>query len=537
MLKHFVLATFVWCNMNLYAQTVPTIVTQPMSQTNLAGSTASFSVAVDGTGPFIYQWQFKGTNFPNIITTVAGSGTYGFSGDGGLATNASLAAPQGVAFDAAGNMLIADNDNERIRMVDSNGIINTIAGNGAGAHTGNGTYSGDGGAATNAGLNQPNNITFDATGNWYIADIFNSRIRKVDTNGVITTVAGNGMTFGSYRGTYSGDGGAATNAGLFCPANVAFDAIGNMYIADLFNNRVRKVDTNGIITTVAGNGNAVYSGDGGMATNASLDYLQGVASDEAGNIYIADTRNYRIRKMDTNGIINTVAGRNAPSFAGDGGTATNAYLASPWFTALDSIGEIYIADRDNHRIRKVDTKGIITTVAGNGSTIFGGDGGIATKASLNIPACVAFDSVGNLHIADWGHNRIRQVRLSGCATSASTNVFILSNVAIANAGNYTVVITSQYGSITSSPAKLTVIIPSTPPQIITSGTNFGFTTNQSGFGFNLSGAFGQTIVVDSSTNLLNWTPLYTNTAGTNAAYFIDPNSTNYVGRFYRARLQ
>ena len=500
----------------------PSVTTQPSSQTNQAGAGVNFSVVVNGTGPFIYQWQFNGTNFPNIITTVAGDGVPTYSGDGGLATNASLYYPQGVAFDSAGNLYIADNNNNRVRKVSPGGIITSVAG------TGSGTYAGDGGAATNASLYRPNNLAFDRFGNLYVADIFNNRIRKIDMNGIITTFAGTGGS------SYGGDGGAATNAGLFYPADMAFDSTDNMYIADLINNRIRKVDTNGIISTVVGRGSSGYFGDGGAAANAILDRPQGVALDGAGNLYIADTGNNRIRKVDAKGIITTVVGRGNPGVSGDGGAATNAYLNQPWFVAFDAIGELYIADAGNNRVRKVDIRGIITTVAGNGTATFGGDGGAATNASLNTPACVALDSAGNLYIADWYNGRIRKVQLSSYSSLATSNTLSFANAGITNAGNYSVIVSSAYGSVTSAVVSLTITVPRTPPLIIAGDSSFGFLNNQ--FGFNITGDFGQTIVVEGSSNLLDWIPVSTNTMGDVPIYFVDPTSGGLPMRFYRATL-
>jgi sugar lactone lactonase YvrE len=226
--------------------------------------------------------------------------------------------------------------------------------------------------------------------------------------------------------------------------------------------------------------------------------------------------------VDTNGIITTVAGNGRSFFSGDGGAATNASLYAPFGVAFDAFGNLYIADYYNNCIRKVDTNGIITTVAGHGTN---GDGGAATNASLYNPSGLAFDASGNLFIADQYNNRIREVHFAGYP------IFALTSVSVTNVGNYTVIVTSPYGSVTSSVVSLSVIVP---PQIIASGISFGFATNQ--FGFNISGAFGQTIVVDGSTNLVDWTPLFTNTAGNNPFYFFDPASTNLPGRFYRARL-
>ena len=251
--------------------TPPTVLTPPISQAVLPGGAAMFSAVAGGTGPYNYQWQFDGTNLPSsgVITTVAGNGSSGYSGDGNKATNAGLYA-RGVAVDCAGNLFIADASNERIRKVDTNGFITTVAGNGSAG------FSGDGGAATNARLYYPEGVAVDGVGNLFIADDDNQRIRKVDTNGVITTVAGNGAI------GYYGDGGAATNARLYYPYGVAVDGVGNLFIADYDNQRIRKVDTNGIITTVAGNGSAGFAGDGGAATNARLYYPEGVAVDGCG---------------------------------------------------------------------------------------------------------------------------------------------------------------------------------------------------------------------------------------------------------------
>ena len=243
---------------------------------------------------------------------------------------------------------------------------------------------------------------------------------------------------------------------------------------------------------------------------------------------LADYYNNRIRRVATNGIITTVAGSGSAGYSGDGGTATNAHLHNPCGVALDAMGNLYLADALNNRIRKVDTNGIITTVAGNGSPTYSGDGGTATNASLHGPTGVALDAFGNLYIADTANNRIRKVLPPGYPTLA------LANVNANNAGNYTVVVTSPYGSVTSAVAVLTVTIPHTPPQIIIGDASFGFLTNY--FGFNLSGAVGQTIVVDGSTDLVDWTPLFTNTVGSSPFYFFDPAWTNYPSRFYRARL-
>jgi hypothetical protein len=273
----------------------PIITNQPASRAVWAGGNVTLAVGVSNAGEFSYQWQLNTTNLPSaIITTVAGNGKGNYSGDGGAATNASLSCFS-VAVDGSGNLFVADGNNNRIRKVDTNGVITTLAGSGTPGHLG------DGGAATNANLYQPTGVVVDGSGNLFIADHFHYLIRKVDTNGIITTVAGNGTL------SYCGDGGAATNACLNWPVGVTIDAFDNLFIADEFNNRVRKVDTNGIITTVAGGGHNGF-GDGDAATNAYFNLPYGVAVDASGNLLIADSINSRIRKVDTNGIITTVAG-------------------------------------------------------------------------------------------------------------------------------------------------------------------------------------------------------------------------------------
>jgi RHS repeat-associated protein len=337
-----------------------------------------------------------------IIKTVAGNGNWVFNGDGGLAVNASLYASS-IAVDSAGNIYIADPLNYRIRKIDTNGIITTVAGNGIR------DFNGDGGPATDASLFDPKGVAVDSTGNIYIADYGSNRIRKVDTSGIITTIAGSGEG-GIYGDVgFSGDGGPATDAILYSPLSVAVDSAGNIYFLDLGNYRIRKVDTSGIITTVAGNGINSVSGDGGLAVNASIS-ASTLAVDNSGNIYIADPYNNRIRKVDTSGIITTVAGGgNPPDYLGDGGPATDAYLCNPSGIAMDSSGDIYIGDKCHHRIRKVDTSGIITTVAGIGEIGFSGDGGPAIDATLYHPNRVAVNSNGDIFIADGYNFRIRKV--------------------------------------------------------------------------------------------------------------------------------
>jgi sugar lactone lactonase YvrE len=400
----------------------------------------------------------------SIISTVAGNGVFGFSGDNGVATNASLASPYGVAVDSSGDLFIADYSNNRVREVSASAkSIATVAGGGGG---------GDGGPASSALLLKPNAVATDSSGNLFIADFDGNRIRRVDASTkVITTVAGNGVSY------WSGDGGPATSAGLNSPHGVAVDRAGNIFIADKASNHIRRVDASShIITTVAGGGKPASGvGDGGPATSASLNAPDRVAVDDSGNIFISDYGNNRVRRVDLSGTITTVAGNGTPYEGGDGGPATNAGLYSPMGMALDNSGNLFIAepmnvrrvdaatgiittvagggsglgdgrsatnvylntldvtvdssanlliaDVANQRIRRVDAvTGIISTVAGNGQATFAGDGGPAPLASLNTPAGVALDASGDLFIADLGNSRVRETTLSPAVTLSATSL-------------------------------------------------------------------------------------------------------------------
>src|SRR5438093_960323 len=388
-----------------------------------------------------YNSRIRKVSANGIITTVAGNGTYGFSGDGGRAIIAQLLGAQGVALDSAGNIFIADV--VRLRQVTAVGMIRTVAGNGAG-------YSGDGAPANDAGL-AAFGVAVAVGGNLFILDTDNYRIRKVSADGIIRTVAGNG----SFSCSYSGDGGPATGAQL-CASAVAVYSAGNLFIS--VDNRIRKVAADGIITTVAGGGSPGYSGDGGPAINAQLvnagegALTFGVAVDGEGNLFIADTSNNRVRKVSSSGIITTVAGNGSPGYSGDGGPAINAQLSGPNSVAVDSAGNLLILDFYNNRIRKVSSSGtittvsinvelnhpqgiavdsagnlfiantynlrilkvssdgIITTVAGNGSPGYSGDGGQAINAQLTLPGGVAVDGAGNVYFADPTNHAIRRLQ-------------------------------------------------------------------------------------------------------------------------------
>ena len=361
--------------------------------------------------------------------TIAGTGTVGYTGDGSAAISATLAKPSAVAYDGSGNLYLADENNHVIREVSTNGTITTVAG------TGIEGYSGDGAAATAAQLDTPTGIAVDKSGNLYIADSHNQRIRMV-SSGTITTIAGTGI-----KG-YAGDGATATAASLALPSGVAVDSSGNLYIADTDNHRIRKI-TSGTITTIAGDGEELYAGDGGAAAAAALDSPTGVAVDTSGNVYIADRLNQRIREV-SGGTINTIAGSGAASFsgsfAGDGAAATAATLAKPSGVSVDANGNIYIADTGNQRIRELgggapgSSGNVIATILGSGQQGFGADTTAPNGINLNAPKTVAPDSLGNLAISDKLNQRIRSAALSTLSYVADP-VGILSPTQSVTLGN------------------------------------------------------------------------------------------------------
>lgn len=412
-----------------------------------------------------------------IITTVAGTGEFGFSGDGGPAVNAKLSSlVESVTVDSAGIVYIADAGNSRVRRIGRDGIIDTSAG--SDFHPGRAT--GDGGLATLASLAGPTDLAVDSSGNLYIADYARvgflelNRIRRVDPHGIISTIAGCGGCYGdgghvTYAETaqtrdvardpsgnlyfsdveahrvrritpegiislvagngqsgHGGDNGPAVEASLSYPAGIAFDRSGNLYIADTANHRVRRVTPDGRIGTVAGTGDFGFSGDGGPATQARLANPEGVTVDDSGNLLISDTGNHRIRQVSPDGVITTLAGTNGEGFSGDGGPAVAAQLSSPRYTVIGGDGSVYVADTLNHRVRKVSPDGVIQTVAGSGPSddwINLGDGGPATAAILRGPIGLALDEDDNLIIADTGHGLIRVVSPDGIIHSLHTPGF------------------------------------------------------------------------------------------------------------------
>jgi len=397
------------------------------------------NVALDGAGDLyisdfdgqrVYQVSISGT-----LTTLAGNGTSGYAGDNGAAVLAQISYPAGLAADAQGGVYIADSNNHRVRRV-YHGQIATIGISGATGTTvllprtptgmyldgaGN-LWVADAGGGQVYKLNAfgavsvlpvaAQDVTADAAGNLYAAS--GGTLKKITPAGGASVVAGTG----AYR--FSGDGGAASSARLNAPLGVAVDAVGNLYIADTGNHRIRKVSLGGIITTIVGTGQQGYSGDGGVATAAQINSPNSVAVDAAGNIYIADTGNHRVREVTAGGVIQTLAGTGTAGFSGDGALGSGAQLSSPSYVAVDGTGSVYIADTGNQRVRKVASGGVISTIAGDGMQSFGGDGGAAVAASFNTPRGLALDSAGNLYVADAGNRRVRVVSPKGLITTLGT---------------------------------------------------------------------------------------------------------------------
>jgi sugar lactone lactonase YvrE len=343
--------------------------------------------------------------FSQNIYNFAGTGVGGYNGDGAISSEQQLYYPAGLVFDGSGNLLIADGNNQRVRKVSPTMVISTFAGGGGGS---------DGGPADQASFSTPSGIAFDAAGNCYISDVNAHTVRMVNNSGIISTVAGQNGIFG-----YSGDGAAATLAKLALPQGIATDAAGNLYIADTDNHVIRKVNTSGIISTFAGTGVSGSTGDGGNATAAKLYRPTGVVVDGSGNVFIADSYNNKIRKVNTSGVISTFAGTGASGNSGDGFAAISAKLTIPYNVAFDATGNLYFTDSYNNKVRKVNLAGVISTVAGTGLSGYSGDSGPALNAELFYPKGIVLDAAGNLYISDSFNHRIREVCAGNCIANVS----------------------------------------------------------------------------------------------------------------------
>ncbi len=372
-----------------------------------------------------------------------------------------LMLPSAIVFDAAGNLYIAEADNHDIRKVDTVGQISTIAGNGTQG------FSGDTGLAISAAFDSPQGLALDAAGNLYVADTHNHRVRKLNlATGIITTVAGTGIS------GFSGDNTLATSAHLNLPTALAIDTVGNLYLADTGNHRIRRIDTaTGIITTIAGIGTQGFSGDQGPAISAAIDSPTGLALDAANNLYLADTHNHRIRRIDAaTGIITTIAGTGTPGFSGDAAAALTAALALPHGITLDTNGNLYIADTENHRIRRIDaTTSIITTAAGDGAQGFSGDTDRAITAALDSPRNATVSPSSLLTLADTGNQRIRQLT---AAAAPSTTIQTIAGLGLSTPGALTL---SAPSVIAYGTGQLTATLAS--PSLATGSVTFLDTTS------------------------------------------------------------
>jgi sugar lactone lactonase YvrE len=350
-------------------------------------------------------FQLKG----QVITTLAGTNSLG-PPDGTTALQAAIG-PNLVTADSQGNIYFID-QNTLVMKISVQGKVSRFAGNGIRG------YSGDGGPSIDASLNGPSGIYADRTGNVFLADTANYRIRKIDLNGIITTIAGNGQNGVSPENTI------AVNALIGESYSVAEDSLGNVYFADSANYRIAKVDTHGILTTVAGKvGSPGYSGDNGPATSAQLNYPLSVTVDPSNNIVIGDTFNYAVRVVNGSGIIKALAGTGKPGYAGDNGPAAYALIYRPWTVSSDSQGNILFVDYDNNVIRRIDTKGVITTVAGSGKVGLGTENVPATSSALYYPFSVSAEPGGSFLIADFSNNTVRRVSSGGTITTVAGNGF------------------------------------------------------------------------------------------------------------------
>ncbi|MEZ4367476.1 MAG: hypothetical protein R2939_14555 [Kofleriaceae bacterium] len=367
------------------------------------------AIAFDGSGRLVIadagNQRVRRLELDGTITTIAGTGAVGSSGDGGPATAAKLDNPRGVAVDAAGGILVSMQGANVVRRIAPDGTIARFAGGGAAGGFG------DGGPALAAGLTGPERLAVDGQGRVVIADAISGKVRRVDTDGIITTVAGSGAE------GFQGDGGGATAGNLSFPVQISRDATGGLLIADQFHHTIRRLAPDGTLATVAGNGSRGAAGYGGPATSAQLSFPTGVTARPDGSFYIADTDNARLHHVDAAGVIHNIAGNGVTGFLGDGGPATMAHLSSPGAVAVDAAGVVYFTDTGNHRIRKIAVDGTISTHAGTGVAGFLGDGGPASAARLSSPQALAFDDAGRLVITDTGNHRLRRIAADGTITT------------------------------------------------------------------------------------------------------------------------
>jgi len=421
-------------------------------------------LAVDGAGDLYFSQpsshRVRRVRADGAVSRFAGTGTAGFSGDGGAAASAQLFNPQGLKVDRQGNVYIADNQNHRIRKVPASGTISTVVGNGTQR------FAGDGAAAELASLSGPADVAIDANNNLYISDLLNGRVRMVNAAGVISTVAGGGgalqngpalqaslpaptglaidsegrliigvnfarqvrrlsqLTITTIAGVPptggAGDDTPATAATLLSPFGVAVDGAGNVLVSDQVDNRIRKVSPAGVIATFGGTGLYGWNGDGSPATTAAIGSPRGLSFDTSGNLFLVSGAMSGVRRIAATGSVSTIAGTGAAGFTGDGGVATEARLNIPLGVAVDAAGNTFVADTNNHRIRRVDgATRVITTFAGTGIAGFSGDNGPAAQAQLFQPRQLTFDSGGNLFIADTGNSRVRRIGPSGVITTVA----------------------------------------------------------------------------------------------------------------------
>ncbi|MBS1830124.1 MAG: hypothetical protein JST93_32790 [Acidobacteria bacterium] len=420
-----------------------------------------WGIAVDSAGVIYFSDSsnhvIRRIDTNGVITTIAGT-TAGFAGDGGPATQARLQNPRGIALDATGNLYFADNGNHRVRVISTAGAIRTFAG------TGTPGFAGDNGPALSAGLFFPSDVRVGASGNVFIADQSNGQVRRVLVSGTIQTVPrgslwnspvalafdnrngllvidslrrqisrvdlatlGAAVYISGVREGASGDGGPAAEAGLFDPWGIALDPQGNLYIADSRDSRVRRISTDGIITTVAGNGTPEQTGNGGTATGGGVGSPRAIAIAPSGAVLVSTTIGGGfIRSISPEGILSTIAGAGPFGAAGDGGPALSATFFGLTDMTVDEAGNIYVADSQTHRVRRIDTQGIVTTIAGSGTAGFAGDGGSAVLARLQGPGGVAIDPQGRIVIADTGNHRIRRIEANG-------NIVTIAGLGVAGA--------------------------------------------------------------------------------------------------------